>query len=70
VTGWISIVEGIGAGVGAASILTRAGRKWFTKSIQSVVDKSVVEVLRRQDDFERRQTRRLDRIERKIDNGP
>lgn len=48
-------------------ILSRIIRGWFTHVIQGVVDRSIIDIMRRQAEFEDRQRDHLNRQDRKLE---
>lgn len=74
----IGLAEAVSAGAGSAVVVGGAFRRYWTRrearqqaafrrDVQDIVDQSVMDVLARQRDFEKRQGRHLDAQDRKLD---
>ena len=63
---WTNVVEAVASGVGASVGVAALARRWFRHAVRDVVDESAADLIRRQDDVERRQGQHLDRQDQRL----
>jgi hypothetical protein len=58
---WENVMSAVSAGIGAVAVVSVSYRRWLVRQVQSIVDTSVADVLRKQSELEDRIMKHLTR---------